>query len=173
MVRLALLLAVLTLVALADAPAPLEPVEDRVVVLSNEFRARNGLPPLQSNPSLARAARSHSDEMAHLNYFDHESPTLGRRYPWDRVNLLGSDADAISENLYLAEGYPLDQVAAMALHSWENSPDHRHNLLDPKVTNVGVGIALHGGQIYVTQVFSSAVYAKTTSRQEPGVAPVN
>lgn len=156
---LGLFLTGLSLTAPADPPVTFEQIEARVVALSNEFRARNGLPSLQSNPTLCQAARSHSDEMAHLNYFDHESPTLARRFPWDRVNQVGADADAISENLYLVEGYPLNVVAGMAVHSWENSPDHRHNLLDPAVSNVGVGIATHGGQVYVTQVFSSAVTA--------------
>ena len=157
-----ILLALLLLVSLVSgvqSQGTVDSFEGQVVNLSNEVRQRNGLPSLVANPYLSRAARSHSEEMARLNFFDHESPTLARRFPWDRVNQAGADADAISENIYLAEGYPLPEVPAMAVHSWEVSPQHRHNLLDPAVTSIGVGIAQVGGQIYVTQVFASPVAA--------------
>lgn len=155
-VWLLLLLVALGRVAWTQA-SEIQDMEKRVVDLTNQVRLKYHLGELRPNDYLARAARSHSEEMARLNFFDHLSPNAARKYPWDRVNLMGADADAIAENLYLAEGYQMVEIAPMAIRSWENSPEHRHNLLDPAMTSVGVGVAVHGGQIYVTQVFSSDV----------------
>lgn len=134
-----------------------ESAEQQIVALSNAFRQKHGLPALVVSGPLRSAARTHSEEMARLGYFDHESPNAARRYPWDRVALAGADADSMSENIFEANGTAMAQIPALALQSWENSAEHRANLLDPTKTHVGVGIASNGKHILVTQVLSSPV----------------
>ena len=160
MKRLGLLLACMWLVAAAGATqATLDPIaaELAVAALTNQFRARQGLSTLVMNPFLQRAARSHSQEMARLDYFDHLSPVAARRYPWDRLNLAGADADSVSENLFMATGHDMDMVPVLAVKSWQLSPEHRANLMDPAKTSVGVGIWVQGRDIYVTQMLTSEV----------------
>ena len=123
---------------------------------------RQGLGPLAGDPLLAKVARDHSLEMAKLNYFDHESPTPGRRYPWDRVNLAGVDSNEFGENIYLAEGYPLSQSPSQAMDSWIKSKVHRNNMLSPKFSRFGIGIATIGSQVYVTQLFSAELGPKSS-----------
>ena len=56
--------------ALDDANA----VERRAFEQTNVARAENGLPPLTWDPELCRMAREHSEKMARLGYFSHETP---------------------------------------------------------------------------------------------------
>lgn len=151
-----LALVVLTLPSASEESA-LAAAELQVATLTNNVRRAHGLRPLSFNLYLQRAASSHSYEMCARGYFDHISPVPGRHYPWDRLNRVGVDADGVSENIYMASGYPLCDVPAMAIDSWLRSPEHRANLFDPAKSEVGVGLFVHAGTIYVTQMLSSAV----------------
>ncbi len=132
----------------------------KVVELSNRYRSEAGLCVLIENPVLDKAASGHSQEMASKDFFDHESPTPERRWPWDRANLLGVDSDAFGENLHLLEGWPPDETAPRVVDAWMRSQHHRENLLSPKFNHVGIGIATVGPQIYVTQLLSFELYPK-------------
>lgn len=151
-----LLLLLTAPLALPQAP-PGETVELQLIARTNQFRQQNSLPPLVPSSALRTAAHTHSEEMARLGYFEHESPVAARRYPWDRVALAGADADSIAENIFEAVGAPATEVAAVAQRSWENSPEHRANMLDVTKTHVGVGVFISGKHIFVTQVLSSPV----------------
>lgn len=139
------------------ADATLSAAEAQIVKLSNQERARLGLPLLESDSTLAQVSRGHSEEMARLNFFEHESPTPGRREPWDRANLAGVDSEEFGENLFFAEGSPVPKTPGMAVSAWMKSPGHRANLLSPSFTRVGVGLAVYRKQVYVTQMFSNAL----------------
>ena len=132
-------------------------VEAQIVVLTNRERAKLALPPLESDDTLVLVSRGHSEEMARLNYFEHESPTPGLKEPWDRANKAGVDSDEFGENLFFSEGHSATKLAKLALTAWMKSPGHRANLLSPNFTRVGIGLARHNKQIYVTQMFSAAL----------------
>ena len=151
-----LLLLIAPVVRPQGAP-PAEAVEQQVVARTNQFRQQNSLPPLVPSSALRTAARTHSEEMAKMGDFEHESPVAARRYPWDRVALAGADADSIAENIFEAVGAPMSEVAAVAERTWENSAEHRANMLDATKTHVGVGVFISGKHIFVTQVLSSPV----------------
>lgn len=159
--RLRVLLAVVWLLSLQGSSSESETAaaELQVAALTNNVRHSRGLRPLTFNSYLQRAARSHSQEMFVRGYFDHVSPMPGRRYPWDRLNRVGVDADSVAENLYMAVGHPLSDVPSMAIASWLGSPEHRENLFDPHKSQIGVGLWVQGDTIYVTQMLSSAVSA--------------
>jgi len=139
--------------ALADST--LTGLEAQIVALSNRERSRVGLPALTAASELADVARGHSEEMARLNYFEHESPTPGRTEPWDRANLAGIDSAEFGENIFLAEGHAPVKVPNLAVTAWMHSPGHRANLLSPAFNHVGIGLAVFKKQIYVTQLFSA------------------
>ena len=117
----------------------------------NRVRAQHGLRPLVPLPALITAARDHSEDMVERSYFDHEDPD-GRRVA-DRVKAAGVSWSKVSENLAMNSG--AEDPVARAVQGWMESPGHRANILDPKVTHTGVGIAEDGGAYTFTQVFAS------------------
>jgi len=128
--------------------------ELEVFRLTNERRVVAGLPACKACWPLVQAARSHCREMMDLGFFDHISPTPGRRLPWDRVALTGATTNRVAENLYEAEDYPLSTIPAQAISSWMRSVGHRHNILEPANVNMGVGMCMRGSKVLVTQVFA-------------------
>ena len=131
------------------------PEELEIVRLTNTEREKAGVPALRANHSLAQAARSHAREMLDLNYFGHVSPTPGQRQPADRVALNGIRNTLVAENIFEAEGYPISEVPRVALTRWMESHAHRVIILNPRYTNMGVGLSLRGDRVTVTEVFST------------------
>lgn len=93
-----------------------------------------GRGPLTPSASLALAAQRHSDDMAVHNFFSHLG-TDGSRYS-DRIARAGYAAAFAAENI--AAGYASASAAAAALIA---SPLHCRNMMDPRVTQVGIGYA--------------------------------
>jgi hypothetical protein len=131
----------------SDAGAVSSP---NVVKQTNEVRAKNGVAGLKLDPLLSRAAQAKAEDMAARGYFAHQTPD--GRTPWDWIEGAGYDFLAAAENL--AVGYPTDDGLISA---WMESEGHRHNLLNQKYTDVGIGIARgrYKGQetIFVVQMF--------------------
>ena len=138
------LLFVLAVVVAPPSPAGAEPAATpealiaRVVELTNAERARAGLPPLALNRSLVAAAQGYAEVLATSGCFAHTCgpvPELARR-----SELAGySGSTQLGENI--AAGYPdPEQVVA----SWMDSEGHRANILNPRFTEVGVGLAPGG-----------------------------
>ena len=138
-------LSALPLAAAADSLSAPDVVRE-----TNEVRSRNGLGHLSIDPRLTRAAQAKADDMAVRGYFAHRTPD--GRMPWDWIERAGYDFVAAAENL--AVGYP-DDAAVVA--AWMASDGHRHNLLNQKYTDVGIGIARgkYKGQdtVFVVQLF--------------------
>ena len=120
-----------------------------VVRLTNEARARNGLPALRTNGKLMEAARIHAEQMAAAQRGDHT--ISGARYP-----TMQSRLDAVGyAYLQVAENVAWDQSSAQSvLTSWMNSSGHRANILDPGLTEMGAAMARSSrGEPYWIQVF--------------------
>ena len=123
-----------------------------VVKQTNDVRVRNGLGSLQLDPLLSRAAQLKAEDMAARGYFAHQAPD--GRMPWDWIERAGYDYLAAAENL--AVGYPTD---VELISAWMESEGHRHNLLNQKYSDIGIGIA-HGkykGQdtVFVVQMLGT------------------
>ena len=109
------------------------PEEEAVLILINAERARVGCGPLTAHPQLTRAARDHSADMAHNDYFDHIS--LDGRTPWQRMAEAGyTSYSSAGENI--AAWYP---TPADAVEAWMNSEGHRNNILNCNFTETGIG----------------------------------
>jgi uncharacterized protein YkwD len=132
----------------AAAPsAPLRPavslnaLSRDVLVNVNALRKSHGLAPLKLSVRLQAAAAQHSNEMARVGYFAHESANgsafdkrVARFYP------IGSRRYwSVGENLVWAAP---DLAAAEALKLWLNSPPHRENLLTARWREIGIS-AVH------------------------------
>ena len=118
--------------------ARLSSLESDVLVSLNVTRAAHGLRSLRISPGLCIAARQHSQEMARLGYFAHDSANGGsfdariaRSYPFGATFMHW----AVGENL-VWETSGLD--ASEALRLWMASPEHRQNILDPGWTEAGI-----------------------------------
>lgn len=116
-----------------------EPARNAMVCLINRERHERGLPGLDQNHKLQRAAQRHNERMLSKQCFAHQCPGEGtleaRLYSVEYLG--GLSAWAYSENLVWAERW-LSTPRAM-VKAWMNSPGHRANLLSPDYKEIGIG----------------------------------
>ena len=148
----------------APRPAPparsLATIVDTVFLLTNRERTRASLTPLRRNPELARAAQLHAEQMAAAGKLAHDLP--GARYPTlaSRLKLIGYAYRNVGENV--AEGYT---SGAALMAGWMTSAPHRANILSPRYTETGVGMARSKtGRTYHAQVFARPRAPAATTR---------
>jgi uncharacterized protein YkwD len=133
-----LLLAVLVAVAALGAAACDPEAERASHAEVNEVRAAVGLPGLARSAQLDDKARAQADRMAAGGRIFHsESLAAG----------VGSGWQLIGENV--ASG-PSVAAAQAAL---EASPAHYENMINPAFTEVGLGVTVRNGVVYLVQVF--------------------
>ena len=129
--------------------------EQRFVDLVNYERWSRGMEQLQVDPVLVRAARAHSLEMAHMDYFDHRSPTSGLNTAMDRyLNALGDRPNYayLGENLFYCSIVDVNRGHDRLM----KSSGHRDNILNGRFDRIGVGIYKSpDGQFWVTEMFLS------------------
>lgn len=104
----------------------------------NTERQANGLPPYQVDEELATVARSHAQDMARRGYMSHVT-LEGETYS-DRLEEAGITPQWWGENISLSVR-PADQAVSHVLARWLDDPPHRHNVLHPQHTHIGVGVA--------------------------------
>ena len=135
--------------------AALDTFAEQVIALTNQERAKAGLPPLVSDPALNVAALRHSQDMADHDFFSHTgsdgSSACGRMLAAGYTPIW-----ACGENI--AAGYTTpEQVVA----AWMNSAGHRANILSVYYQHIGVGYVYDAGDTfgpyyhYWTQDFAS------------------
>lgn len=125
----------------------LKALENEVIKLTNQERAKMGLPALKTNWQLCRVARFKSQDMASKNYFSHYSPTYGS--PFKMMESFGLKFAAAGENIAYGQ-----KSAQEVVKAWMSSPGHRANILSPSFTEIGVGVAKNNkGVLYWTQMF--------------------
>jgi len=124
--------------------------ECRVLELANAERARYGLTPLVWNDSLARAASSHSRDMARNDFVCHtgsDGATPGVRAV--RAGVTGM--------VYVAENIAAGtRTPERTIEAWMGSEKHRNNILNASFRYFGVGVYHLDGsewEVYTTQKF--------------------
>jgi uncharacterized protein YkwD len=117
--------------------------------LINSARAGAGLPALNVNPLLTAAAQGHSVDMACHGLISHTGSDGSS--PSQRVAAAGYTASRSSEIIY-GSGYP-----QTAVDWWMSDQVHRDEVLNPSVTEMGVGYAYNPGTTkgYYTVDFAS------------------
>src|SRR5688500_7800937 len=143
---------VVTIVVLALgllAPVRLSPTHasdagDEAAFLSstNALRATLGLPPVEVDGELTAIARQWSSVMAGAGDIWH-SPDLAGQVTVGRWLTL---------NESVGTGPGVTAIHAALL----DSPGHRSNLVNPRYTHIGIGVARVGNVVYVTQTFGRA-----------------
>lgn len=122
-------------------------IEQQVITLTNQERAKYGLSPLSFNWQLGRVARYKSNDMRDKNYFSHTSPTYGS--PFTMIKNFGISYTAAGENIAMGQ-----KTAWEVVQGWMNSPGHRANILNTNFTQIGVGYSKSSsGKTYWTQMF--------------------
>src|SRR6202012_5765286 len=170
MTRFAIL--AVTLLALAgcastDNTAPPDPktqmaaLATRIAVLVEEQRLK--LDPqaksLAIDPALTRIAEARSRDMAEKNYLAHAAPNgdtsasllMAQDAKWQ--GLLGENLAA--QHYVKQSRVDVDAFAGRFLDEWMKSHPHRDNLAYPAYDRTGVGAAVNGDTVYVTQLFAS------------------
>ena len=130
--------------ATTPASSAVSAFEQQVVELTNQERAKNGLPALKLDVELSKVARDKSKDMQTKNYFSHTSPTYGS--PFDMMKAYGVSYQSAGENIAMGQRSPQEVVQA-----WMNSQGHRENIMNPNFTHIGVGHVTAGN--YWTQMF--------------------
>jgi len=162
----AVLLALLV-AACATMPAPPHPklqeqlatLKVRLFELVEAERMQAGANPLVLDPERVVAAQAHSEDMAKKRSFDTMNPdgnlalnTLLSTQP----KFVGFFAENSAAQYFTPSlGIDPDAVAKGFLQIWLKSPTHKSNLTYKDFDRTGIGVAVNGNAIYVSEVFTS------------------
>lgn len=135
----------------ADGPAP-ENAGDLLQAINRE-RLLHGVDPLLSDAQLTLLAERHNREMLREQRISHEHFD-------ERFALTGSlrCVENVSRNLRTPEA---------VVRNWLASPDHRANLLDPKVTHAGVAFGDHYATFFACRRTEAEATPEAASKQTP------
>lgn len=148
---------------ITSPPVPLAPDAKRadlaatgelILQQTNRFRKEKGRDAVTANPLLMQAAADFAKFMAKSNKFGH---TADGNQPNGRARQQGYDPCLIAENIaveFNSRGFTTHALASKFIQGWKHSPGHRKNMLDPDVTETGVGVAQsETGYYYAVQMF--------------------
>src|SRR6266446_6531964 len=128
----------------------------------NRERAIQNLSALQWDDTLFKAARQHALRMANLNMLEHQLPNESNLEA--RLAEAGARFSLIAENIAVGPN-------PQAIHTgWMNSPGHRKNILNPRLTSVGIAAVRGPGGLFAVQDFSQLVPELSVEEQEKKVA---
>jgi len=140
-------------IAAAEAVDPTQ-VEQQIVDRTNAFRTEQKLSTVRVNESLQRAATSFAQFMADNDKYGHEAD---EHHPWERANMASYDYCILTENIgWQMTGQPtIERLAQRFTDGWNNSPEHRKNMEDADVVDIGVGVAYDekNNKFYGVQMF--------------------
>ncbi len=143
-------------------PATLMPaLEQRIALLIEEEREKIDAHarPLAIDPELVGIARRRAADMAARNYFAHTAPngdtsaSLLMAEDARFQGLLGENMAALHYTKAL--GVDVNSFARNFVDTWLKSPQHRDNLAFADYDRTGVGAAVNGDTVYVTELFST------------------
>ncbi|MBW8012167.1 MAG: hypothetical protein FVQ83_13180 [Chloroflexi bacterium] len=131
----------------AGAALHLTPAE--IIAAINEYRAENGLYPLETESLLTSAAQGQSDYQASIQSLTHTGP--GGSTANGRATAAGygqSQTIFVEEIIYSGT----TATATSAMNWWKASPEHNGIMLSPEYHQIGAGQASGGGSTYFTVV---------------------
>jgi hypothetical protein len=127
----------------------------------NRERTAQGLTTLQWDVNLFKAARKHALLMLNLNMLEHQLPNEPKLE--DRLAEAGARFATIAENIAIGPN-------PETIHNgWMKSPGHRKNMLDPRLTSIGIAAVRGPGGLYAVQDFSQLVPELSIEQQEQKV----
>lgn len=123
--------------ATANCPRPGEADQatSQIIARTNAFRKAHGLAPVRLSPRLTEVAQGHACDNAARASYSHVSSDGGSLTT--RLRRGGYRYAAAIENTGLGFVDAPERMSGF----WEDSVGHRANLLNPKVTEAGLGLA--------------------------------
>ncbi len=116
-------------------------MEEEVIKLVNEERAKHNLQPLEISEKLMETAKMKSNDMATRNYFSHTDPDGYTLY---------KEFEKLDNYWTIMENISGGDYPDVAMDTWLNSLPHKEQILNPSYKYIGVGF--NSG--YWTQHFS-------------------
>ncbi|MFA6415978.1 MAG: CAP domain-containing protein [Candidatus Paceibacterota bacterium] len=107
----------------------------KIVELTNEIRARVGVPPLKESKNLDLAADQKAEDMLMKQYFAHQGPDKKAVEDW--LKSAGYKYLVAGENLAMGFSSPEEVV-----DGWTRSKTHYENMIDPDFSEIGVGMVV-------------------------------
>jgi uncharacterized protein YkwD len=162
-----LLTACTTTKQVALPPPPPDPktlmpaLEQRIAVLIAEEREKIDAKslPLAIDPELTGIARDRASDMAAKNYLAHAAPdgqtsaTLLMDKDPRFQGLLGENMAA--QHYVKQTGVDVNAFARAIVDQWLKSPQHHDNLAFADYNLTGIGAAVNGDTVYVTELFAT------------------
>jgi len=150
-----------------QAPPPPDPKTEMAALEQRIFELiqveRHKIDPaaktLALDSELVGVARQRSADMAAKNYFAHKGPdgvtsaSLIMDEDQDFQGLLGENLAA--QHYVTQSGVDVEAFAQRFVKSWLDSPEHKDNLAFADYDRSGVGAAVNGDTVYVTQLFAT------------------
>ncbi len=115
------------------APPSIERRIQRVIELTNQERAKRGVPPLKREDNLCGAASWMAKDMAQNNYFAHEDKQ-GRTISLRLKDFGYQKMRAVAENIAAGQ-----TDASEVVKEWVASPNHSRNLFSASFREIGIG----------------------------------
>ena len=122
----------------------LDPAQQQFILLNIERTDRH-LRPLTFDANLSQMALGYSKQLRNLHFFSHNSPISGSFS--DRINGNPATADHYSIAAENLASNPVAGVGPIYEYIYDDSIEacgHRHNILNPAITTVGINW-VHGG----------------------------
>ncbi|MET8154465.1 CAP domain-containing protein, partial [Actinoplanes sp. NPDC005259] len=128
---------------------PRSTVQQQALDLVNQHRRRGGCGEVTVDRRLILAANRHASDMARRGYFAHEDLSGDRA--GDRVEAAGYQWSRYGENIARGQESVFEVV-----DGWMHSPEHRENIMDCRLHQVGLGLAFAGDRTsYWVQDFAT------------------
>jgi uncharacterized protein YkwD len=141
----------------ASGPPPPADIQEYALWQINRSRAQYGFGPLRLDGAISQVAADHAYDMLRYNYFSH----TGRdgSLVADRLRRAGIGFSASGENLCYLAGAGLRATLDWCHRTFMAEPypghfNHIANILSPRFSRVGIGIASSGGKTYVVWDFA-------------------
>jgi uncharacterized protein YkwD len=126
--------------------------------LLNHERAAENLSALKWDDALFKAARQHALLMLNLNSLEHQLPSEPALE--ERLATAGARFSFIAENIAIGKD-------SSTIHNgWMHSPGHRKNILNPRVTAVGIAAVRGAEGVFAVQDFSQSFATLSLEQQE-------
>jgi hypothetical protein len=147
--------------ASANAQLQTNDSERQLFEALNRERTAQGLSALQWDDALFKAARRHALLMLNLNRLEHQLPS--------ESSLEGRLAEAGARFSVIAENIAIGPNPRIIHAGWMDSPGHRKNILNPRLTSVGIAAVRGPGGLFAVQDFSQLVPDLSVEQQEQKV----
>lgn len=143
-------------------PAPTPSVQEQIVYLTNLERRKEGMVPLKIAEGLMKGAQSHAEDMAANSYFSHTGRD-GSRFNV-RCERAGYKGSPRGENIAMGASEPSHLVGL-----WMDSPGHKANILNPEISEIGIGFASPGAYSVMCLGITAASIPVVLDNEAPSI----